>query len=200
MGSSLGDIFWDLAPWITYEPGYDLGCSIYVANPSDTQKEYALMSRLSQSDTVISEEVLPVFGYSWFKVEPGDFVRLRGALRFEESDAELAILLVERETEEIADSVVTVLVSPSTAGVFPPTWPDSGGTTAISGFDWSLLLAMMLPVMMLGMVTASTKPAEKEEKENIKSSIEAVRRDLPDKAIKSERKSADHGRQPVLVG
>ena len=34
----------------------------------------------------------------------------------------------------------------------------------------------------------------------IKSSIEAVRRDLPDKAIQSERKSADHGRQPVLVG
>ena len=165
MGSSLGDIFWDLAPWITYEPGYDLGCSIYVANPSDTQKEYALLSRLSQSETVISEEVLPVFGYSWFKVEPGDFVRLRGALRFEESDAELAILLVERETEEVADSVVTVLVSPSTAGVLPPTWPDSGGTTVISGFDWSLLLAMMLPVMMLGMVTASTKTTEKTEEE-----------------------------------
>jgi len=165
MGSSLGDIFWDLAPWITYEPGYDLGCSIYVANPGDTQKEYALMSRLSQSETVISEEVLPVFGYSWFKVEPGDFVRLRGALRFEESDAELAILLVERETEEVADSVVTVLVSPSTAGVLPPTWPDSSETTVISGFDWSLLLAMMLPVMMLGMVTASTKSPEKEEKE-----------------------------------
>ena len=34
----------------------------------------------------------------------------------------------------------------------------------------------------------------------IKSSIEAVRRDLPDKAIESERKSADHGRQSVLVG
>ena len=33
----------------------------------------------------------------------------------------------------------------------------------------------------------------------IKSSIEAVRRDLPHKAIHSERKSADHGRQPVLV-
>ena len=165
MGSSLGDIFWDLAPWITYEPGYDLGCSIYVANPSDTQKEYALMSRLSQSGTVVSEEVLPVFGNSWFKVEPGDFVRLRGALRFEESDAELAILLVERETEEVADSVVTVLVSPSTAGVLPPTWPDSTGTTVISGFDWSLLLAMMLPVMMLGMVTASTKTTEKTEEE-----------------------------------
>jgi hypothetical protein len=34
----------------------------------------------------------------------------------------------------------------------------------------------------------------------IKSSIEAVRRDLPDKAIESEKKSVNHGRQPVLVG
>jgi len=34
----------------------------------------------------------------------------------------------------------------------------------------------------------------------IKSSIEAVRRDLPNKAIESEKKSADHGRQPVLAG
>ena len=172
MGSGLGDIFWDLAPWITYEPGYDLGCSIYVANPSDTQKEYALMSRLSQSGAVISEEVLPVFGYSWFKVESGDFIRLRGALRFEESDAELAILLVERETEEVTDSVVTVLVSPSTAGVLPPTWP--GGTTT-SGFDWSTMLAMMLPVMMFGVVTSATKSDEKKEKEATPRTAEPVK-------------------------
>ncbi|HUV52994.1 MAG TPA: hypothetical protein VMW64_07970 [Dehalococcoidia bacterium] len=33
----------------------------------------------------------------------------------------------------------------------------------------------------------------------IKSSIEAVRRDLPDEAIESEKKSASHGRQPALV-
>ena len=33
----------------------------------------------------------------------------------------------------------------------------------------------------------------------IKSSIEAVRRDLPNEAIESEKKSASHGRQPVLV-
>ena len=33
----------------------------------------------------------------------------------------------------------------------------------------------------------------------IKSSIEAVRRDLPDEAIESEKKSESHGRQPVLV-
>ena len=38
----LGDIFWDLPPWIVYSPGYDVGCSIYVANPTEVEKEYAL--------------------------------------------------------------------------------------------------------------------------------------------------------------
>jgi len=33
----------------------------------------------------------------------------------------------------------------------------------------------------------------------IKSSIEAVRRDLPNDAIESEKKTESHGRQPVLV-
>ena len=33
----------------------------------------------------------------------------------------------------------------------------------------------------------------------IKSSIEAVRRDLPNEAIEAEKKSGSHGRQPVLV-
>ena len=172
MGSDLGDIFWDLAPWITYEPGYDLGCSIYVANPSDTEKEYTLMARLSRESVVLSEEVLPVFGYSWFKVSPGDFIRLKGALRFEESDSELALLLIERETEEVADSVVTILVSPSTAGVLPPAWP---GGTVTSGFDWSVMLAMMLPVMMLGVVTTTTKPDEKKEKKTAPQAAEPVK-------------------------
>ncbi|MDD5511419.1 MAG: hypothetical protein PHI12_11525 [Dehalococcoidales bacterium] len=34
----------------------------------------------------------------------------------------------------------------------------------------------------------------------IKSSIKAVRNDLPDGAIEVERRIASHGRQPVLVG
>ena len=179
MSGSLGDIFWDLAPWITYEPGYDLGCSIYVANPGDTEKEYTLMARLSREGTVISEEVLPVFGYSWFKVAPGDFVRLRGALRFDESDSELAILLVERETEDVTDSVITLLVSPASAGVLPPTWP--GGTSS-SGFDLSSLLYMMVPVMMMGTVVAAARPKEKE-------------RELEPVAVTEERKLLPEGRQ-----
>ena len=165
MGSELGDIFWDLAPWITYEAGYDLGCSIYVANPGDTEKEYTLMARLARESAVISEEVLPVFGYSWFKVAPGDLIRLRGALRFDESDSELALLLIERETEEVADSVVTVLVSPANAAALPPSWPGAGTSTG-TYTDWSLMLAMMLPIMMVGMIGAATTP-EKEKKEAI---------------------------------
>ena len=152
MGGKLGDIFWDLAPWITYTPGFDLGCSIYVANPTDAEKEYALMARLSSNTAVISEEALPVFGYTWFKVDPEDFIRLHGALRFTESDVDLTVLLIERETEEAADSVSTRLVAPTAAAAYPPTWPGVPGTPGAPTLDWSSLMGMMLPFMMFGMV------------------------------------------------
>jgi len=168
MGSELGDIFWDLAPWIAYEPGYDLGCSIYVANPGEADKEYTLMARLSREGVLISEEVLPVFGLSWFIVAAGDLVTLRGAFRFDETDAELDLLLVERETEEIADSIVTALVSPANASSLPPAWPGSGTATA-GTTDWSTLFAMILPIMMIGMVGAALATEDrKKEKETMK--------------------------------
>jgi hypothetical protein len=71
MSGELGDIFWDLPPVVSYVTGMDLGCSIYVANPTEVEKEYALMARLTRNETLISEEALPVFGYTWFKVAPG---------------------------------------------------------------------------------------------------------------------------------
>ena len=157
MGGELGDIFWDLAPWIVYTPGFDIGCNIYVANPTDTAKEYALMAGLFRNETLISEEALPVYGSTWFTVEPGDFIRLRGALRFEESDVILSVVLVERETEEVADSVSTSLVSPTVAAL-PPTWPGTPGATGATGFDWSLLLGMVFPIMMLGIVASAVRP------------------------------------------
>ncbi len=161
MAGKLGDIFWDLPPWLTYTPGFDIGCSIYVANHSDTEKEYALMARLTRDTVVISEEALPVFGYAWFKVEPNDFIKLYGALRFAESDCDLTILLVERETEEITDSVATRLVAPATAGALPPAWPGAPGGT---GTDWA---SMLMPVMMMGMfgiaIVSALKPEEKKE-------------------------------------
>lgn len=170
MGGKLGDIFWDLAPWIVYAPGFDLGCRIYVANPTDTEKEYALMARLSRDETLISEEALPVFGYTWFKVAPGDFIRLHGALRFEESDADLSVLLVERETEEATDSVATRLVAPAAAGTpaLPPAWPVVPGAP-----DWSSMLGMLMPLMMLGVVGVVLVSAARPRKERKEAVIPA---------------------------
>jgi len=163
MGGELGNVFWDLPPWIVYTPGYDLGCTIYVANPTDTEKEYTLMSRLSSNETIISEEAVRVFGFAWFKVAPNDFIRLRGALRSDDSDVVLSVLLVERETEEVADSVSTSLVAP-TVSALPPTWPGAPGATGTTGFDWSSMLTMMVPIMMLGVVASAMKPVEEKEK------------------------------------
>jgi hypothetical protein len=167
MGGGLGDIFWDLPPWITYAAGYDLGCNIYVANPSDTVKEYALMARLSRDTTVISDEAIPVYGYTWFKVEPGDFVTLKGAFRFTESNAGLTLSLVERESGEATDSVVTLLVPPSTSSL-PPGWGGTPGTPGTTTTDWSSMLGMMIPMLgfaMLGMVMVSAfRPKEETKK------------------------------------
>ncbi len=164
MSGSLGDLFWDLAPLIVYAAGYDLGCNIYVANPTDTEKEYALMARLSQDATVISDEAVPVFGHAWFKVEPGDFVTLKGALRFVQSNADLTLSLVERESGEAIDTVVTRLVEQTTSSL-PPGWPGSGGGTGTTTIDWSSMMSGMMPMLMfvmLGMVMASALRPNKE--------------------------------------
>ena len=165
MGGELGNIFWDLPPWIVYSPGYDLGCTIYVANPTDAEKEYTLMSRLSSNETIISEEAIKVFGFAWFKVDPKDFIKLRGALRSDDSDVILSVVLVERETEQIADSVSTSLVAPAVS-TLPPTWPGTTGTPGATGFDWSSMLTMMFPIMMLGMITPVLR-SRAEEKEEV---------------------------------
>jgi len=161
MSGELGDIFWDLPPVVSYVTEMDLGCSIYVANPTEVEKEYALMARLTRNETLISEEALPVFGYTWFKVAPGEFIKLNGALRFTESDASLAVLLVEKDAEGITDSVSTYLAKVSSS-VLPP-W--LGGSTTTTT-DWSSLLGMMLPFLMLGMIAVALK-LQSEKKENI---------------------------------
>ncbi|MBN2240167.1 MAG: hypothetical protein JW712_10370 [Dehalococcoidales bacterium] len=164
MGGELGNIFWDLSPWIVYTPGYDLGCTIYVANTTETEKEYTLVSRTSSGETVISEEAIKVFGNAWFTVAPGDFVRLRGSLRSDESDVVMSILLVERESEEVADVVFTSLVAP-TESVLPPTWPGTSSTGS-SGFDWNSMLMMLFPVMILGTLNPDRNEDHEEDREN----------------------------------
>jgi hypothetical protein len=176
LSGELGDIFWDLPPVVSYVTGLDLGCSIYVANPTEVEKEYVLMARLTRNETLISEEALPVFGYTWFKVAPGEFIKLNGALRFDESDASLVVLLVEKETEGVTDSVSTYLAKVSNS-VLPP-W--LGGSTTTTT-DWSSLLGIMFPFLMLGIMATALKP-QSEKKENISQP-------------KEERKLLPQGRQ-----
>ena len=161
LSGTLGDIFWDLAPAIVYDKGSELGATIYVANPTDEVKEYALMARLSSDDTVISEESVTIFGYTWFKVEPGDFIKLRGALQFEDTDVVLVILLIEKETQEVTDSVSSYLLSPSAVSGWPIGWP---GGTAIAPSDLSWLMPLVMLGFMGAMVVSLSEPRRKEEK------------------------------------
>jgi hypothetical protein len=163
MAGELGDIFWDLGSYIVYYPGFDIGCTVYVANHTDSEREYALMARLSRNAALIGEEALPVYGQTWFKVDPGDFIRLYGAFRFDETDADLIVSLIERETEQVTDSVSTRLVAPTAAGALPPAWPGAPGATTV---DWA---SMLMPVMMMGMfgmvAVSAFRPKEEKKEE-----------------------------------
>jgi hypothetical protein len=163
LSGALGDIFWDLSPSVSYTPGSELGCTIYVANPTEEVKEYSLMCRLISDTTLISEEVIRVYGYTWFTVDPGEFIRLHGAMKFEDTDVVLVVQLMERSSDEVADSVATYLVSPA-AGVtpgWPYMWP--GGPTAV-GTDWSWLLTLMMMAAMGVMVAETVGEGEEEKK------------------------------------
>ena len=81
-------------------------------------------------------------------MEARDWVRLRGSLRLEETNCLLTIVLVEKDTEEVVDSVATYLQMPSTAAL-PPGWPIS--TTPVQTTDWT---GILLPFMTLGLVGA----------------------------------------------
>lgn len=157
MSGATGDVFWDLPPWLYYAPGYDLGLSVFVANPTDAVNEYALIARLSRETKQISEEALPVFGYTWFSVEPGDLAQLKGALRFSETNAVLTLLLHEKASGDAVDSVSATLVGP-TSQVLPPAWPGAPGNTGTASFDWGQIMGMIFPLFMLGMVAAAAKP------------------------------------------
>jgi hypothetical protein len=160
MSGNLGDIFWDLPNWLTYSPGYDLGCNIYVANQTAAQKEYALMAKMVRNGTALTEEALPVFGYTWFKVDPNDFITLKGAMRFSETDADLTVQLIEKESGEVTDSVTTRLVSTTNTSALPPAWPGSNGS---SGGNWSSLLNTLLPFLMIGIIAMVMLKPQKEK-------------------------------------
>lgn len=157
-----GDIFWDLPAWVTYVAGSELGCTIYVANTTDEVKEYCLMAKLLSGEELILEESIPVHGYTWFVVDPNDFLRLHGAFAFDITNVILVIELIEREADTIINTVSTYLVAPTIAQ-WPPGWP--GAPTL--PFDWSQLLMLIMFVAMGVMMVQSLTEKEKEKKKEI---------------------------------
>jgi hypothetical protein len=161
VADKLGDIFWDLGPVVAYVPGYDLGCTVYVANGTDSRKEYALISQLKRGEQLLLEEAVRVFGHAWFPVESGDFVRLRGSLCFNYTDAVFNLILLEKDTEQRTDYVSTQLVSPS-GTTFPP-WPS---VPSVWGSEWWPLLAGMLGLAVVGMVAVKGLGKDKQGRED----------------------------------
>jgi len=156
----LGDVFWDIPTWIYYTAGYDLGCSIYVANPSDIVREYALISHTYKNQVLQSEGVLQVYGYTWFTVDPGDFIKLNGQLNLAESDVVLTIDLIDKETQSSADTISTILVTP-TAAALPPGWN-------VPGVDNLMPMIMMIMLMMMmGKMMGSVTETEEEKKKRL---------------------------------
>jgi len=158
----LGDIFWDLASWIYYIAGYELGCIIYVVNDTDVEREYALISRTYRNGVLQNEGTIQVHGYTWFAVSPEDFIKLYGTLKLDESDVTLTVNLIEKETQETTDSVSAALVTPTSAAM-PPGWNIPGVPTTPTS-DWmSIMITMMIVVMMMKMMTSALGLGEKEK-------------------------------------
>ena len=160
--AQLGDIFWDLPTWVYYTARYDLGCTIYVANPTDAAKEYSLITHTYKNSVLQGEGVLQVYGFAWFTVEPGDFLTLRGTVSNNESDVTMVVSLFEKETQTSVDSISTILVTPVSA-VMPPGW----GYGTVGGVDMlSMMIMIMMMTMMMKMVS-STAETEEEKAERL---------------------------------
>jgi hypothetical protein len=150
-----GDIFWSLSPSMTYVAGSEIHCRIYVANPTDVDREYMIMASLTRNGEVLSEFPIKVDEVAWFSVEANNVVSLPGALVLDYTDVALTVSLYERETNEITDSVSAALTSAGTVNL--PVLPGIP-TTSSETSDIMSVLMMFMMVMMIGtMMTRATE-------------------------------------------
>lgn len=151
-----GDVFWDLDPAVFYMAGGEIPCQIYVANVTDTDREYMLLATVSRDGTVISEFVVTVDGKAWFPVEAESVVSIPASMVVNYTDVVLTLNLYERDTNSVTDSVSAALYS--TTGGFLPPFP---GVPPSAGFDMYSMMMLMVVVMMM---TMAMKQIGKEEK------------------------------------
>jgi hypothetical protein len=150
-----GDIFWSLPPSVTYVAGSEIHCRIYVANPTDADREYMLLATLSRNGQVISEFPITVDEAAWFSVQANNVVSLPGALVLEYTDAALTVNLYERQTNEIADSVSAALTSAGTERL--PVLPGIPAVPTDMSNLMNLLVMFMVIVMMTTMMTRAVE-------------------------------------------
>ena len=143
--TKLGDIFWDLPPHMYYVPGQSIGCTIYVANHTDIDREYMIMGYLYQDGFKLEEVPLQIHRFAWFEVQPGVFTRLHGNITLDKTNVDLVVELIERESESTTDSISTRLVMPR-HGVLPPA--EEPTTPGLESTMLPLLMLMMLMMVM----------------------------------------------------
>ena len=155
-----GDLFIDLPPTIAYAPGTELVCDIYVANPTDVDREYMMMITVATVEgKALAEYPIKVDNGLRFVVEAHNVLGLPGAIACEYTDAVATFNLYEREFGGITDSTSVVLVSAGTDLSTPapalPFLPAPSTTTP--GFDWSGIISIMAMAMMMGMMLTMTR-------------------------------------------
>jgi len=146
-----GDVFWSLPPSLVYIAGSEIHCRIYVANPTDADRQYMLMATLSRNGQVIDEFPIKVDEAAWFSVPANNVVSLPGALVLNYTDAALTVNLYERETNEVTDSVSTALTSAGTANL--PVLPGIPAAPSDMSNLMNMLVMFMVMVMMMTMMT-----------------------------------------------
>lgn len=156
MNIEKGKVFWDLPSPVNYIPGSDLACVFYVVNPTSSVMRYSLNAELFYKALIIERETIPVHGFASFTVEPGDFITIRGVLRFSETNAELHVALVDANTGEIYDTVSTNLVY--TDAVLAYT--SSPMRPAADMLD--LITSAIIPLAIIGMVGTTVGKMAKE--------------------------------------
>jgi len=162
-GGVYGDVFWNLMPSVVYVPGTELPCTVYVANPTDEDREYMLALVISSAGATIAEYSIKVDDQTWFPVEANSVIGLPGALLLGYSDVALTMSLYEKEQNEIIDTVSTALTTAGTSGLpdLPdvPAFPEFPGLPPTTGFDigsiMGLMITMMIVVMMMKMMTGA---------------------------------------------
>ena len=157
---SAGELFSDLTYQVSYLPGAELFCRLFVFNPTDMGRNYMLMGKTSVDNTVISEIPIKVNGKVWFGVEAGQKRDLQGIVVAGESNALLTIYLYEQETGEAIDLVQTFLVIPSSGSILTPIVlppPEEEIPSAEPSMDMNALLPLLIMFLMAGLLMPTAK-------------------------------------------